>query len=121
MELNEQLKIVAEFMELKGFEDDRYGWMWKDPTSDKNGSCFALKYNKSYDWLIPVWVKFRDLDFNIINQHRWDFEELGKYTMHRKIRESIVQNLAYCEIEKAFSNLVEGIVWYNELKLCLKK
>jgi hypothetical protein len=58
-EIKEGNKLIAEFMELGGFDDGRYGWMWHNPTK-KNGSCFSLEYDSSWDWLMPVYKKLMD-------------------------------------------------------------
>ena len=46
-------ELIAEFMQLKSFEDGRYGKLWSDPFG-KNQSNFSLQYNTSWDWLMPV-------------------------------------------------------------------
>lgn len=64
-----------------------------------------MGYDCSYQWLMPVWVKFRDLKFE-------DF----KYQIEHSERKDIIGlAILYGEINIAFERLSEAITWYNQL------
>jgi hypothetical protein len=68
------------------------------------GKEWALLYSTSYDWLMPIWVKFRDLKIDKNN-----FDEFFI------IRRGIENSICYDSITEAFDELVKGIEWYNNL------
>lgn len=65
-----------------------------------------MKYSTSWDWLMPVWYKFRDLQFRTFG-HNSDWIEHCGY-----ISDAILNK----GISETFSVLVEAIKWYNSLK-----
>lgn len=68
-----------------------------------NGQLFdELKFNSSYDWFMPAWVKFRDLKL-----------EGQKKSMHQELRMLIAHEICFAGIQEAFERLVSGIEWYN--------
>lgn len=108
-------KLISEFMELKGFDDGRYGWMWNNPTT-KKGSCFSLEYNSSWDWLIPVVEKIEQLGYHT----RICFDDFGSWMqIHYGLSvadtdETKALNQHGTKIENTFKSVVEFIKWYNK-------
>lgn len=112
--------LIAQFMELDFREGDKYD----NPTAHnpigklvlhypKNEHGLRLLpteviYHKSYDWLLPVLFKFRDLvitDESLFMQH--------DYWMNK-----IVEAFKYGDVDdvpyKAFVRLVEAISWHRQ-------
>lgn len=100
----EKTRLIAEF---DGWEVDRF-------LSDANNAEYYthpiklgiyikhMEYYKSYDWLMPVWHKFRDLRFE--DNH------------HLAYRERIEYQLMDGNEETLFNALAEAIEWYNTTK-----
>lgn len=95
--------LIAEFMELESFEDGRYGKLWVNPVSDgvHQKTCFSLKYDIYFDWLMPVARKFKNLDLDM-NEYRSRIE---------KIDGSIIDEY---DIKQFFMTMVDAIKWYNK-------
>lgn len=53
--LNEKLKMVAEYDGLKIFHANTTDEHWTN--GDKKSIIWELRYHTSYDWQIPVWQK----------------------------------------------------------------
>jgi hypothetical protein len=66
------------------------------------------KYHSSFDWIMPVYFKFRDLS---------DIQE-ERFTQHDYWIKKIVEALKYGDKDdcpsKAFVKIVEAIQWYNQ-------
>jgi hypothetical protein len=62
-------------------------------------------YHDSYDWLMPVWVKFRELV--VLKKDRHD------QTRHMGI---IGNAMVWHGLPELFSALVEAVRWWNEVK-----
>lgn len=103
----EKTRIIAEFDGWEFVANDKnhpLGYFTKNefiPCS--NG---ALQYYRSYDWLMPVWHKFRDLRFETT---------LDIFT-HTNIKNMIRQELTIGTVESLFCELAEAIEWYNTTK-----
>ena len=65
-------------------------------------------YHTDYNWLMRVWVKFRDLDLTKF--------ERELYYMHSKLRKDLDFIITRKSKEEAFVNLGEAIEWYQQLK-----
>jgi hypothetical protein len=65
-----------------------------------------LKYHSSWDWIHPVWVKFRDLKFT----------EETPMKLHLNYMARLAQDIAYGTIEEFHHNLHIAIQWYNKQK-----
>jgi hypothetical protein len=67
-----------------------------------------FKYHKEFNWLMPVWYKFRDLKFEGFHGHRISHENfvfrISAAILHKD------------SPEPAFNELVKGIDWYNTIK-----
>lgn len=67
-----------------------------------------LKYHKSWDWLMPVWIKFRNLEFSEDSQSDHD---------HRDWINSLQWYLFSSDEPKRFAErMVFAIKWYNSQK-----
>ena len=111
-------KVLAEFMgyryftwqEVKGF--GQAGWCKHDHASPKLANGFLcrttkeLSYHTSWDWLMPVWIKFRDLEF------------AGKNEMlHSKVKHDLFHKLYRANSPSDFfHHLVEAVKWYQSTK-----
>lgn len=51
-EINKRNEAIALFMGIQSYNDDRYGKIYSIPV--ERGSIFSLKYNSSWNWLMPV-------------------------------------------------------------------
>lgn len=82
----------------------------KDIGSDKYFlEVNSLKYHSSWDWLMPVWVKFRTLNYDYSNGVKRD--DLKK--QHEDFRELILGALEIGSITMTFKYISEAIQWYN--------
>lgn len=85
-------EIVARFM----------GYTFLTDATDLTGY-----YTKSYDNLMPAWVRFRDLKFDQFQQPVLGYSERLWACEYAILRKSITE---------AFDELVKGIEWYESLK-----
>jgi hypothetical protein len=96
-------KLIAVFMGLKPNPSDG-GRTWNGETYSPEWT--TLKYHKSWDWLMPVWIKFRDLEYQerMLNHSHW---------------RSIISNQLYLakDPSELFPLLVNAIKWYFETQL----
>lgn len=67
-------------------------------------------YESSWDMLIPVWYKFRDIKFR---------DEFVK-TLHINYCARISNKLAWEDITSCYKQLVIVIKWYNDLTILQK-
>lgn len=90
-------KLISEFMgiltEVKG------NFLY---TSIHWGSKLT-QYHTSFDWLMPVWFKFRDME---APPEQW--------LKHEEWKEVIARAITFGDINLAHSRLVDGIAWYNQ-------
>lgn len=98
MELTLQQKneVLAEFMGYRSV--NQFNTLF-----DVNGYYYELydmQFHTSYDWLMPVWRKFRGL------------EGLPNQTHSNVIRTIITEG----SMSQFFEAMVNGILWYNSLK-----
>jgi len=103
-------KIIANFMNLKSYQDDKYGEMWPDPTDINYKLGFELKYDKSWNWLMTVIEKIReDMHAVILNNKSCTIiiSNDEKQSIHKDENTSI---------ESAYKAVLEFIKWYNESK-----
>jgi hypothetical protein len=68
-----------------------------------------MKYFSSYDWLMPVWIKFNDLGFDenvyLNDTYQWFISRVGKSILNDPIK-------------TAFEEMYKAIEWYNKMSLC---
>ncbi len=98
-------EIIKGNRTLAFFDDNEIVENW-DLTKD----CHVekLRYHKSYDWLHPVWVKFRDLDIWKLQS----YQKLDFWNLYQRIAYALL----YKTVLDAFKILVEAIEWYNSIK-----
>lgn len=84
-----------------------YGKYPIDAYGPGTGNAYPeMKYHTSWDWLMPVWEKFRDMEFDT-SEHIF---------RHRKYKDCIDKELSYGTIECAHLVIYKAIQWYNESK-----
>jgi hypothetical protein len=112
--VKEEVKDIASGNEILGlfdgatsYYDGRYGKLWSHPLI--KGTHFNLQYNSSWDWLMPVWYKFRDLKFEgeEVSQEHALFSMAINVAIIHKCKDSPLP---------AFNELVSAINWYNTIK-----
>ena len=69
-----------------------------------------MVYHTSYDWLMPVWVKFRDMMETYPPTNQQDF--LDGYSHLQLIKHAIADK----PITEAFRALVSAVKWYNSIQ-----
>lgn len=62
-----------------------------------------LKYHTSWDWIMPVWIKFKNLHIKGITARHY----------HKQVCASFGNAILSGEIENAWSDAVMAINWYN--------
>lgn len=101
-QINKYSVVMAEFMgykrefETKGRFDTGRGYY--------SHTLDFLCFNSSYDSLMPVWVKFRDMYEPELGKALWD------------VKENIKTIIVMKPIEEAFEELGKAIEWYNTIK-----
>ena len=68
-----------------------------------------LRYHSKWDYLIPIWYKFRDLRI----------EDLKAEIEHSGFKLNISYCICYRDIDSAFQAIVSGIQWYNSINKTL--
>jgi len=125
MDYKESNKMIAKFMELTieprylSFKTGRYykhdaDHCYADPITVhiKDGRAVdELKYNKAWDWLMPVLKKCRDI------AEQWEFETPGR----DKFEDLFYIDYAFWElmsndIDSIYKRTIEFITWYNTIK-----
>lgn len=113
-EITEGKKLIAEFIgyDWKNYEktivdeDKSYARLSGDREIDVPLTEEDLEYHTSWDWLMPAWNKFKDIEFSP------PFPQ-----GHYRICDHIKNAICNCDIELAFKELVEGIKWHNQQTL----
>jgi hypothetical protein len=94
-------KLIADFMgypECGLKNKDPYYYAMKH--AYKNGN---MRYHTSWDWLMPVWVKFRDVTFS----------DSSVSALHTNYIARLAQVLAYETIDMFYFRLIPAIQWHN--------
>lgn len=105
---------IAAFMGLESFEDSRYGILYPDPTSKLNASVLGhsgLKYDTSFDWLMPVVEKIETMDYG--------------FKMCRKVvevyidstKEVIIKTKEANRMESLYKAVIQFINYYKTNKI----
>jgi len=102
----ENNKLIAKFMGLRYVSDPisptGYGW-----TNGKTPVSIDLKYNSSWDWLMPVVEKIEDAATDTYVEISESSTEIWGYPFRINIyKES--------KIESVYDAVVEFIKWYNK-------
>jgi len=94
-EIIEGNKIISLFMrpenKKKGLTDEAYG---------------LLEYHSSWDWLMPVYIKFKNLDI----------KDVSFRGQHKQVCASFGNGILSGDINNAFNDAVMAIKWYNQNK-----
>ena len=79
------------------------------PILELTSWCYSwqCQYHTSYDWLMPVWVKFRDLEKVV---------PLAQMTECTRLFSNIEKAIVHKPIDQLFEALAEAIIWYNQTK-----
>lgn len=75
-------------------------------TNGANAKVKGIPYHESYDWLMPVWVKFRELEF----------DNMGHKINHAHHKQAITYKMAYGTLPELYEALVKAVEWVNSLK-----
>lgn len=100
MEVTAGNKLIAQFMQVSKAKAENGLWYY---VNDNAYLQDELKYNISWSWLMPVWVKFRDLKFD---DTRLQLEHSG-------IKAALTYQICYGTIEQVFIEMFTAIQWYN--------
>ena len=116
-------KLLAEFMGAKvcnTYSDHvLYDYFNSNPDTDdsKDGypddwnryyASTCLKYHLSYDWLMKVWFRFRNLTFtNAFDKHTYD-----------QMKKALEDDLVNKSLSTVWENLVTAVEWYLIEKGC---
>lgn len=112
--VKKELSENQEISKFLGFVNIQEHW-WYHPISGKmeiDGLKSALNediclFNKSWDWLMPVWTKFRQVDCS-------KFDDINYHTYHHKVQ-FIGNEIAFSNFESAYTMLIKAIKWVNNL------
>lgn len=79
-------------------------------TNGANAKVKGIPYHESYDWLMPVWVKFRELRCNADGIETWNMcTELNHH------RDEIIKAMTYGTLPELYESLVKAVEWVNGL------
>lgn len=123
-------KLIAEFMQLKRGSCKEERWYRFDNINQGQGYFTELKYNKSYNWIMPVWCKIAkmfDFDNFTISPDRVDIYISGKikigagrYSNDSGTEGSLIYKYIFVDsdelIDTLFTAIVEFLKWYNKNK-----
>ena len=108
--LNEKLKIVAEYDGLKIFHANTTDEHWTN--GDKKSIIWELRYHTSYDWQIPVWQKVYkeifDAAFKTISGTQVNQYEVFRKKYHKQVDSGTPLD--------SFELLVQAIQFLNQIK-----
>ncbi len=129
-EILENNRLIAEFMGLK--EDESFkkldterlskGLPAGSPIYHKDGILTNLRYQFSWDWLIPVLIKIEDIHYNLhTNEEKQElFEEILSL---QDPRTGNINTLYWnntikipLDINKVYADCITFIHWYNKNK-----
>jgi len=104
-EIIENNKLIAEFM---GFKEEPFNRVHNMFTKEGEQwfTAHNSQYHTSWDWLMPAWLKFRELKFDDVKHQFY----------HSKHKEMISRVIAYMNDgtpKLAFEALSIAIKWYN--------
>lgn len=96
----QEIKYATVIADFDGKEDHvRFNYL-------KEIALIEYEYHNTYDSLIPVWQKFRDLEM----------DSTKKELMHSVRKRKIAHALLNLTIKELFTELAGAIIWYNENK-----
>ena len=112
-----QNKLIVDFMGEPyahlTFENRTTWWSARSDITKMGFESFDvvndIPYQTSYDWIFPVWIKFRDIDSFTIEEYKNRIEYIS-------CKNKIADLIPYISIDKLYEKLVQGITWYNSIK-----
>lgn len=101
-------EVIALFDGFQFYNDDlrqfpKGYYIHPEPGTDGH-TADTLEYSTSYDWLMPVWHKFRDLKLDL---------DLHDYQAYKRYWYELTNDIPRKPIADVCSLLAEGIRWYN--------
>lgn len=105
----EDNKLIAAFMGLRLNTKIFNGDAWLD---GKN-VLHELKYDTSFDWIIPVVEKIENLGFSFITKNEGSYIE--KWHYKAKIIPHF-SNIGETKMDGIYSVVIQFIKWYNNTK-----
>lgn len=107
----EDTKIILEFMGyvVKDFKSHNLRYNHKESASDMYYDWLLVErceYHLSYNELMPVWHKFRNLKF----------QSLSNEVMHFELCDTCANAITYKPIEYAFRQLSDACKWVKSIK-----
>lgn len=106
--IDQMNEAIALFMNVKPYEDSRYGILYNSPVDRK--TCFNLQYHSSWDWLMPVVEKIESLGFCVYIQNDACWIKPGRPRL--KYSDSELSNEG--KKEAVFKICFRFIQWYNK-------
>lgn len=67
-----------------------------------------MQFDRSWDWIMPVWARFRDLILQLNN--------VNARKQHALHFQAIAGSITHGDLPRAYKRLVNAIKWYNENK-----
>lgn len=103
---------IAEFMGLRRQEPGEYNKVsyWMPDSKDKRkkgdfiGYFDSMRYDTSWDWLMPVVQKIRSVG-----------NTTGDFNTHLKLWDDILNSFGYIDIKKTYDASLAFITWYQSL------
>lgn len=113
--MNYNNKTIAVFMGLH-FSNGAYHFKKSDKHLTEWIREDKLKYNESWDWLMPVVKKLIDLDND---EKLLDSLETNELLVMSRYEAILVNTLkwSYTTIDDTYQAVIAYIIWYNENKL----
>jgi hypothetical protein len=115
-EINKYSVLMAEFMDIEETDIELSKWrLTNSPYSKiftKSHSKY-LDFDKSYDWLMPVWEKFYNESLLIIHNGKGSDWELNQFLSN--IQEYLSEPKED-SLQLVFEELGKAIEWYNTIK-----
>lgn len=97
---NEINKLIADFMNIESIKVRKL-WKW----DSKHNGVMDFMYDCSWDWLMPVWYKLRDIVFD---KEKFQIE----LEVNRKI---IMRKICHGQLSDTYISIGETIEWINSL------
>jgi hypothetical protein len=122
-EILEGNKLIAEFMGAIADTGETEGWFGGIMFPHGYDRTLALKYNSSWDWLMPVIAKvtklIREKQYIPIGKHEEYSVQCNAYEEQwRKLFDYQAYSFFIADIESVYKAIVEFIKWYNNTKKC---
>lgn len=117
MELDESNELISLFMGNR-LINGIYPYHAHNFPSPVSCTRFGLKYHKSWNWLMPVIKRIRDI--SLTEEYKKADTEWGEHNIvnqHDIWRDKIMDVILFVEIKDCYDVCLEFIEWYNENNL----